>query len=40
MNEAEFNQIVDDVMFIIEENIDDRGDDIDYENKGGMIKIT
>ena len=25
MNEAEFNQIVDDVMFIIEETIDDSG---------------
>ena len=37
MNEAEFNQIVDDVMFIIEETIDDSGADIDYENNGCLL---
>jgi CyaY protein len=40
MSEAEFNQIVDDVMFIIEETIDDSGVDIDYENSGGMLTLT
>ena len=40
MNEAEFNQIVDDVMFIIEETIDDSGADIDYEINGGMLTLT
>ncbi len=40
MNEAEFNQIVDDLMFSIEETIDDSGADIDYENSGGMLTLT
>jgi CyaY protein len=40
MNEAEFNQIVDDLMFLIEETIDDSGGDIDYENSGGMLTLT
>ena len=40
MNEAEFNQIVDDLMFSIEETIDDSGVDIDYENSGGMLTLT
>ena len=31
MNEAEFNQIVDELMFGVEETIDDSGVDIDYE---------
>ena len=40
MNEAEFNQIVDELMFSIEEAIDDSGVDIDYENSGGMLTLT
>jgi len=40
MNEAEINQIVDDLMFSIEETIDDSGVDIDYENSGGMLTLT
>ena len=40
MNEAEYNQIVDDLMFSIEESIDDSGADIDYENSAGMLTIT
>ena len=40
MNEAEFNQIVDELMFGIEETIDDSGVDIDYENSGGMLTLT
>ena len=32
MNEAEFNQLVDDLMFSIEVSIDDSGADMDYEN--------
>jgi CyaY protein len=40
MNEAEFNQIADELMFSIEESIDDSGADIDYENSAGMLTIT
>ena len=40
MNEAEFNQIDDELMFEIEETIDDSGVDIDYENSGGMLTLT
>jgi CyaY protein len=40
MNEAEFNQIADDLMFSIEESIDNSGADIDYENSAGMLTIT
>jgi CyaY protein len=40
MNEAEYNQLVDELMFSIEESIDDSGADIDYENSAGMLTIT
>ena len=40
MNEAEFNQIADELLFSIEESIDDSGADIDYENSAGMLTIT
>jgi CyaY protein len=40
MTEAQFNQIVDELMFSIEESIDDSGADIDYENTAGMLTIT
>jgi len=40
MNEAQFNQIVDELMFSIEETIDDSGADLDYENSAGMLTIT
>lgn len=40
MTEAEFNQIVDELVFTIEESIDDSGADIDYENSAGMLTIT
>ena len=40
MNEAEFNQIADELMFSIEESIDESGADIDYENSAGMLTIT
>ena len=40
MTEAQFNQIVDELMYSIEESIDDSGADIDYENTAGMLTIT
>ena len=40
MNEAQFNELVDELMFSIEESIDDSGADIDYENSAGMLTIT
>jgi CyaY protein len=40
MNEAEFTQVVDALMFSIEESIDNSGADIDYENSAGMLTIT
>lgn len=40
MNEAEFSQIADELMFSIEESIDESGADIDYENSAGMLTIT
>jgi CyaY protein len=40
MTEAQFNEIVDDLMFSIEESIDNSGADIDYENTAGMLTIT
>ena len=40
MTEAQFIQIVDELMFSIEESIDDSGADIDYENTAGMLTIT
>ena len=40
MTEAQFNQLVDDLMFSIEESIDDSGADLDYENTAGMLTIT
>ena len=40
MNEAQFNQIVDELMFSIEETIDDSGADLDYENSAGMLTLT
>ena len=39
MTEAQFNQLVDELMFSIEEAIDDSGE-IDYENSSGMLTIT
>jgi len=40
MNEAQFNQLADDLMYSIEESIDDSGADLDYENTAGMLTIT
>jgi CyaY protein len=40
MTEAQFNQLVDELMFSIEEAIDDSGADLDYENSSGMLTIT
>lgn len=40
MTEAQFNQLVDELMFSIEEAIDDSGADLDYENNSGMLTIT
>jgi CyaY protein len=40
MNEAQFNQLVDELMFSIEESIDNSGADMDYENSAGMLTIT
>jgi CyaY protein len=40
MTEAQFNQIVDELIFSIEESIDDSGADMDYENTAGMLTIT
>ena len=40
MTEAQFNQLVDELMFSIEESIDDSGAHLDYENTAGMLTIT
>ena len=40
MNRTEYNQIVDDVMFLIEETIEDSGVDIDCENSDGVLTLT
>lgn len=40
MNEAQYNQLVDELMYSIEETIDDSGADLDYENSAGMLTIT
>ena len=40
MKEAQYNQIVDELMYSIEETIDDSGADLDYENSAGMLTIT
>lgn len=40
MNETEFNQLADELMFSIEESIDDSGADIDYENTAGVMTLT
>ena len=40
MNRTEYNQIVDDLMFLIEETIEDSSIDIDCENSGGMLTLT
>ena len=40
MNETEFNQLADELMLSIEEAIDDSGEDIDYENAGGVMTLT
>lgn len=40
LNEAQFNQLVDELMFSIEERIEDSGADIDYENGAGMLTLT
>ena len=40
MTEAQFNQLVDELMFSIEESIDHSGADLDYENTAGMLTIT
>jgi len=39
-SEAQFNQLVDELMFSIEESIDSSGADIDYENSGGLLTLT
>lgn len=40
MSETAFNQLVDELMYSIEESIDDSGADIDYENSGGLLTLT
>ncbi len=40
MNEAEFNDQIDDLMMAIEDAIDECGIDIDYENAGGILTLT
>jgi len=40
VTEAQFNQLVDELMFSIEESIDNSGADLDYENTAGMLTIT
>jgi len=40
MTEAQFNQLVDTLMFSIEESIEHSGADMDYENSGGMLTLT
>lgn len=39
MNESEFNQRVEDTLLKIEEDIDDSGADIDYENVSGILTL-
>lgn len=40
MQESEFQDIVDDIYFQLEEIIDDSGADIDYETNGGVMTLT
>ncbi len=40
MNETEYRQRVDELIYQIEQQIDDSGIDVDYENTGGMLTIT
>ena len=39
-SEAQFNQLVDELMFSIEESIDSSGAELDYENSGGLLTLT
>lgn len=40
MNESEFNQRVEETLLKIEEDIDESGADIDYENVSGVLTLT
>ena len=40
MNEAQFNDLVDDTLFAIEEAADDSDMDIDSEMSGGVLTLT
>ena len=40
MQESEFQDVVDDIYFQLEEIIDDSGADIDYETNGGVMTLT
>ena len=40
MNEADFHELVDDVLFAIEETVEASDLDIDYENSNGMLTLT
>ena len=40
MNESEFNERVEETLLKIEEDIDDSGADIDYENVAGILTLT
>lgn len=40
MNEADFHELVDDVLFAIEEAVEASDLDIDYENSNGMLTLT
>jgi iron-sulfur cluster assembly protein CyaY len=40
MNEAEFNDLVDETLTTIEGAVDDCATDIDYENTGGVLTLT
>ena len=40
MNESEYNQRVDQLMFAIEEHIEASGVDVDFERSGGLLTLT
>ena len=40
MNESQYHQLLDDLMFAIEDAIDESGLDIDYETSAGILTLS
>lgn len=40
MTETQYNDLVDQLMFDIEQAVDENGADIDYENSAGVLTLT